>query len=167
VPALSYQQAFQHYLGFDPLSDSDEQLNTSRDTKLQLLFSHLIEPQIGQKSPCFIYHFPASQAALAQISEQDARVAERFELYYQGIELANGFHELQAWQEQERRFAQDNQERLNLGRTAAKTDQKFLAALQAGLPDCAGVALGLDRLLMIMLGHKDIDKVLSFSHNRA
>lgn len=179
---LSYQQAFQHYLGFDPLSGSDEHLNelcnkhgfdsfsdaaTSRDTKLQLLFSHLIEPQVGQKSPCFIYHFPASQAALAQISKQDARVAERFELYYQGIELANGFHELQSWQEQERRFAQDNQERLNLGRTAAKTDQKFLAALQAGLPDCAGVALGLDRLLMILLGHKDIDKVLSFSHSRA
>ncbi|MCC2607601.1 elongation factor P--(R)-beta-lysine ligase [Planctobacterium marinum] len=179
---LSYQQAFQHYLGFDPLSDSDEQLRelcieqgyenfadsmTSRDTQLQLLFSHLIEPQIGQTSPCFIYHFPASQAALAQISGQDPRVAERFELYYKGIELANGFHELQSADEQEKRFAQDNQERLEMGIDAAKTDSHFLAALNSGLPDCAGVALGLDRLLMLIQAHSDIDNVLSFSHSRA
>lgn len=179
---LSYQKAFKRYLNFDPLVDSDKSLaslcskhgfenfatpETPRDTQLQLLFSHLIEPQIGQDRPCFIYDFPASQAALARISNDDNRVAERFELYYKGVELANGFHELQSPDEQRQRFAQDNDLRKAMGQPQAQPDLKFLAALQQGLPACSGVALGLDRLLMLVLGCADIDQVLSFSISRA
>src|SRR5690606_6317734 len=106
---ISYQQLFVQYLDIDPLETSLLQLRqlvrqlkladfaeqeTDPDVLLQLLFSHCIEPQIGQVSPCMVYHFPASQAALARIHPDDPRVAERFEVYFKGIELANGFHEL-------------------------------------------------------------------------
>ena len=177
----SYQQVFQQHLAFDPLSDSDTALQalcqrlgysnlveneSHRDTLLQLLFSHELEPKIGQQQPCFIYHFPASQAALAKIASDDARVAERFELYYRGIELANGFHELQSPQEQRRRFQQDNQLRTELGIAPASVDERFLKALEQGLPECAGVALGLDRLLMLITQANGIDEVLSFGVER-
>ncbi|BDX08243.1 elongation factor P--(R)-beta-lysine ligase [Planctobacterium marinum] len=179
---LSYQQAFQQFLNFDPLADCDKTLataciahgfdnfatlDTPRDTQLQLLFSHVIEPQIAQETPCFIYHFPASQAALAKISPQDSRVAERFELYYKGFELANGFHELSSPEEQTERFAQDNAQRRDMGIAEAQHDERFLAALKQGLPDCAGVALGLDRVLMLLQDKQDIDEVISFSIRRA
>lgn len=178
----SYQLVFQELLDFDPLEGSDAALaqlcmahgfdnfatpEIPRDTQLQLLFSHLIEPRISQDSPCFIYNFPASQAALARISNDDNRVAERFELYYKGVELANGFHELQSAEEQLQRFTQDNDLRKEMGLPQAQPDLKFIAALQQGLPDCSGVALGLDRLLMLVLGCSDIDQVLSFSISRA
>ena len=178
---LSYQAAFQTYLDFDPLNDSDHNLRQlcrsagfaefatpehSRDTLLQLLFSHKIEPQIGQSTPCFVYHFPASQAALAKISPDNPQVAERFELYFKGVELANGFHELQSKQEQAQRFEQDNQLRQQLAIAPAQIDHKFLAALEHGLPECAGVAMGLDRLLMLASNTSHIDKVLGFSVDR-
>ena len=178
---LSWQQAFINHLGFDPLPEDDETLKAvckqqgfadfverqePRDTLLQLLFSHVIEPKIGQSRPCFVYHFPASQAALARISETDHRVAERFELYYRGIELANGFHELNSAKEQQQRFEQDNALRVSMGLAEAQIDHHLIDALHAGLPDCAGVALGLDRLLMLLTDTKDIDEVLSFSVKR-
>lgn len=179
---LSYQEAFQHYLGFDPINGSDHALiqlckdngfadfasaENSRDTLLQLLFSHKIEPEIGNSVPCFIYHFPASQAALAKLAPENSDVAERFELYFRGIELANGFHELQSPLEQAQRFASDNQIRQEMGIRPAKIDDKFLAALEHGLPNCAGVAMGLDRLLMLITGSENIDEVVSFSVDRA
>lgn len=179
---LSYQYAFRQYLDFDPINGSDADLyqvcrehgfadfvnsDNVRDTLLQLLFSHRIEPRIGQYVPCFIYHFPASQAALAQISPENEKVAERFELYFKGIELANGFHELKSPLEQAKRFDSDNQNRKELGIKQAKIDDKFLAALAQGLPNCAGVAMGLDRLLMLITGIENIDEVLSFSVSRA
>ena len=160
---LSYQQAFQRHLEIDPLADTEE----DRDTLLQLLFTFGVEPQIGKDRPTFVYHFPASQASLAQISTEDHRVAERFEVYYKGIELANGFHELTDAREQQQRFEQDNRKRAARGLPQQPIDVNLLEALKAGLPDCSGVALGVDRLVMLALGAEQLGDVIAFTVDRA
>ena len=178
--SMSYQFAFQQYVGLDPLSADLSELvekaekhqligaeNESRDPLLQFLFSTVVEPQIGQEAPVVVYHFPASQAALAQISSEDLRVAERFEFYYKGLELANGFHELSDAREQLRRFQQDNLQREKMGLPVRAIDIRLLAALQAGIPNCSGVALGVDRLLMIAMGTESIKEVISFAIDNA
>ena len=178
--SMSYQFAFQQYVGLDPLSADLAELvekakkhqlmgaeNESRDTLLQFLFSAVVEPQIGQDAPVVVYHFPASQAALAQISSEDLRVAERFEFYYKGLELANGFHELSDAREQLRRFQQDNLQREKMGLPVRTIDTRLLSALQAGIPNCSGVALGVDRLLMIAMGAEHIKEVISFAIDNA
>ena len=132
-----------------------------------MLFGSAIEPVIGQESPCFIYDFPASQASLAKLNTADSRVADRFEVYYQGCELANGFNELQNAKEQAARFVSDNQQRQSLGLPTKPVDSHLLEALNHGLPQCAGVALGIDRLLMLKLGASHIDQVLAFPEPRA
>jgi lysyl-tRNA synthetase class 2 len=179
---ITYQQAFQQVLSICPLEASLEALRdcaisrgfgdvadkeTHRDTLLQLLFSMVIEPQIGQHAPAFVYHFPASQAALAKINDKDNRVADRFEVYFKGIELANGFHELDDVNEQQRRFERDNSLRQTMGLTPQPIDEHLLAALSSGLPLCAGVALGIDRLIMLALGVDSIEHVISFPFSRA
>lgn len=178
--SYSYQFVFQTYVGLDPLSATKAQLlakarehglqcdeNEHRDTLLQFLFSEVVEANIGRERPTAVYHFPASQAALAQISSEDHRVAERFEFYYKGLELANGFHELSDAKEQLRRFELDNQQRRAMGLQPQALDQRFLAALQAGIPHCSGVALGVDRLLMIAMNAECIDEVMAFGVDRA
>jgi elongation factor P--(R)-beta-lysine ligase len=182
IHSLSYQDAFLQVLAIDPLSATLHDLRElctnlgyaelaaaecNKDVLLNLLFSQHIEPVISADIPCFVYHFPASQAALARISPHDPRVAERFELYYRGVELANGFHELNNAQEQRQRFIADNLQRQAMGLPTIALDENFLAALEAGLPPCAGVALGVDRLIMLALGFNNIADVLSFSHQHA
>ena len=135
---------------------------TDKDTILQLLFGVAIEPVFAEQRPCFVYNFPASQAALARISTEDPRVAERFEVYYKGIELANGFHELNNAQEQLARFQEDNRLRKLKGLDEIPIDQHFINSLKH-LPDCAGVALGIDRLVMLATEQTHIDNVLSFT----
>ncbi len=120
------------------------------DTWLQILMSECIEPTIGRDRPCFIYDFPTSQAALARIRPGNPPVASRFEVYFRGIELANGFHELQDAKEQRQRFEKNLLERKKLGFPILPIDELFLSALIHGLPDCAGVALGIDRLIMLV-----------------
>jgi lysyl-tRNA synthetase class 2 len=179
---ISYQQACQQFLQLDPLSASLKEVKflgtelgyghicaqeDNIDTLLQLLFCQHVEPKIGQNVPCFIYDFPASQAALARISPVDPRVAQRFELYYQGKELANGFHELADAGEQSQRFSHENKQRAAIGLEPVSIDEHFLEALQAGLPDCAGVAVGIDRLIMLALEENDISQVLAFSYHNA
>lgn len=178
----TYQQAFIDALDVCPLEASMQELREAankldladiaqreedRDTLLQLLFCMGVEPKIGQDTPCMVYDFPASQAALAQISEQDPRVAERFEVYYQGIELANGFHELVDAKEQLMRFEEDNKKRVSMGLNEQPIDMNFIAALEAGFPDCAGVALGIDRLIMLALKEDHIRNVIAFDVDRA
>ena len=174
---LSYSKAFEDFLGFNPHTIPLDQLvhetrqqidvqmdSLQRDDWLNLLMSHLIEPHLGFEAPVFIYDYPPTQASLAKINRDEAgiEVAERFELYYRGIELANGYHELTDAETQKQRFHTDNQQRLKMGLTPMPVDYDFLQALQSGLPACAGVALGLDRLLMLKLGVNDIAQVLSF-----
>lgn len=182
---LSYQQAFIRYLEIDPLTANNQALRAvacrlalshitdiadneeNRDTLLQLLFVSGIEPRIGHDKPVFIYHYPASQGALARINPDDPRVAERFEVYYKGIELANGFDELTDSAEQQQRFENENNQRVNLGLTPASIDENLIAALQHGLPACSGVALGVDRLIMLALNAKKISEVMAFTVERA
>lgn len=178
----SYQMAFRQTLDIDPLSadraeliaamdrhgiDIDAPGTLSTDSLLQLLFSMVIEPTLGQDAPVFVYGFPASQAALARINAQDPRTADRFELYYQGAELANGFFELSDADEQRRRFEQDNAQRQASGLPLRPVDTNLLEALSHGMPSCSGVALGVDRLLMLSLGASHIQDVLNFPVSQA
>ncbi|GAA0479522.1 MULTISPECIES: elongation factor P--(R)-beta-lysine ligase [Tatumella] len=178
---LSYQQAFIRCLNIDPLSADKDALvavaaslgagdlaasEDDIDTLLQLLFMLGVEPHIGQDKPAFVYHFPASQASLAEISTEDHRVAERFEVYYKGIELANGFRELTNGDEQRQRFEQDNRRRVARGLPEQPIDQFLLAALEYGMPDCSGVALGVDRLIMLALKATSLSEVIAFPVDR-
>ena len=178
VERISYQALFIRELAIDPLTaDKAEliKLITSHnklsdwleqeeciDTLLQFIMAELIEPTIGKDIPCFVYDFPASQASLAKISSQDRRVAERFECYFKGIELANGFHELIDVEQQKLRFEHDNEVRAQLGKSKQAIDNNFISALANGIPACAGVALGIDRLIMLALSASKIDQVITF-----
>lgn len=174
---ISYKKVFNKFLNIDPLSIKKEELikithklglkyilqnNESKDSILQLLFMLKIEPYIGKYQPCFIYHFPKNQAALSKINDKDKRISERFELYFKKIELANGFDELTDSIEQKNRFNQENHKRLKAGLTQQKIDTYFLNSLN-NMPQCSGVALGIDRLIMLSLKSKNIKNVLSFS----
>ena len=142
-----------------------------RDGWLDLLLSHVVGPKLGQQRLCFLYDYPASQAALARIRPgspaQPYPVAERFELYMNGIELASGYHELGDGIEQRRRFEADVEKRAELCTALVPMDERLLAALESGLPDCAGVAVGVDRLVMLATGFAAIDETLSFPLDRA
>ncbi|OZI15379.1 elongation factor P lysine(34) lysyltransferase [Sodalis-like symbiont of Philaenus spumarius] len=179
---LSYQQVFTRHVGIDPLSADKAQLydtvvrwdlgeaasvEDDRDTLLQLLFAMVVEPHIGHDKPIFVYHFPASQAALAEISTEDYRVADRFEVYFKGIELANGFRELTDAREQRQRFEQDNRKRAAMKLSAQPIDENLLAALAQGMPECSGVALGVDRLIMLALKADRLSDVIAFAVERA
>ncbi len=176
---ITYQQLFLEFLQIDPLVASTvvlQQLVTekvnglileNRDQMLQCLFSTVIEPYIASNRPLMVFDYPASQSALARISPNDPRVAERFEVYYRGIELANGFHELTNAREQRQRFTEDNKQRKWLGKAQRPFDENLLSALESGLPDCAGVAMGLDRLLMLLLDKQSISEVMAFPIDRA
>ncbi|HKJ09830.1 MAG TPA: EF-P lysine aminoacylase EpmA [Gammaproteobacteria bacterium] len=140
--------------------------DTDRDPWLDLLLTHVVEPRLGP-APVFVYDYPATQAALARLRPGDPPVAERFELYMDGMELANGFHELADAAEQRRRLEHDMARRRAAGVPESPVDERFLAALEHGLPDCAGVALGVDRLAMCAAGVSSIDQVIAFPVDRA
>lgn len=177
---LSYQSLFQQHLGINPHTVNLEDLankakatidieleHTSKDTWLDLLFSHLIEPQL--QDPVFIYEYPATQAALAKVemNSDGIEVARRFELVVKGMEIANGYYELTDENEQRRRFLYDQEARLKQQLNQNPIDENLLAAIQSGLPSCSGVALGLDRLLMLICDAFSIDEVLAFPLDRA
>jgi lysyl-tRNA synthetase class 2 len=185
-PALrvTYRQAIADACGLDCRSATSEEIETvlrdrgvalnsgsgqDRDAWLDLLMATLVGPGLGHGGPVFVRDYPASQAALARLRDDGDGwpVAERFELYLDGVELANGFHELGDALEQRRRFTQDLQKRRQRGQRLAPLDEKFLAALDAGLPDCAGVALGFDRLVMTALGLPSISGAMAFPIDRA
>jgi len=176
---LSYREAFARELGLDPFDGPDASLGEaagrlglnlsggSRDELLEFLMGVGVGPRLGRGALTFIHGYPASQAALARLDPHEPRAALRFELYCEGIELANGFHELESVGEQRARFARDNEARRRAGLAVRPPDERLLAALAAGLPDCAGVAVGFDRTLMLALGAAHIEEVLSFPTARA
>jgi elongation factor P--(R)-beta-lysine ligase len=177
---LSYRAAFVRELALDPFTASLAELATAarpldfrapadfdRDGWLELLMGSLVGPRLGQTSLTFVHGYPASQAALARLTPGDAATAERFELYCDGIELANGFHELGNAAEQRARFLDDNAARQHRGLPVDPPDERLLAALAAGLPDCSGVALGFDRTLLLAAGAERLDDVLPFPTARA
>ncbi|MES2886151.1 MAG: EF-P lysine aminoacylase EpmA [Pseudomonadota bacterium] len=176
---LSYREAFLRHAGFDPLCASisemrelalqrspppPDDLGEVRDDWLDHFFGGIVSPALGLQHPCFVYDFPASQAALSRVRGE---VAERFELIWRGVELANGFHELADADEQAGRFEKDLAWRRAHGRAAPPADALLIAALRSGLPDCAGVALGVDRLLMLLLDAPDLASTLAFDWPRA
>jgi lysyl-tRNA synthetase class 2 len=140
--------------------------SVERDLLLDFLFSHGVQPALGE-GLVYVYDYPASQAALARVRAGQPPVAERFELFVNGIEIANGYHELADADEQRKRFAADGRARRALGLEQMPMDERLLAALAHGLPDCAGVAVGLDRLFMIAAGESSIDAVMAFPAARA
>lgn len=144
-----------------------EACRDDREALLDLVLGDVIGPTLGQEGPVMVYDYPASRAALARVRPGLPPRAERFELYLQGVELANGFNELTDSEEQRRRFAAESAERERAGLPSLPMDDAFLDALDHGLPPCAGVALGVDRLLMLMLGAAHLDEVLAFPLSRA
>lgn len=155
------QQVLQSY-NLDKVLTPDEQ---DKDQYLFLLMSHIVEPYLGNKTvPVAVYNFPPSQASLAQIRNG---VAERFEVYYQGVELANGFHELTDVEAQAKRFSHDQLMRKSLNLPHVDADHFLLGALESGLPSCSGVAMGIDRLLALILKQAGISNVISFDFSRA
>jgi len=181
---VTYQEAFRRYADLDPFTANladyvkcakTHQLQLSSDALRQedidfwrdLLLSHVVEPKLGQEQLTFLHHYPVSQAALARRKPGNPLVASRFELYLNGVELANGFHELADAEEQRMRFTQQANTRAANQLSETPMDHRLLAALVHGLPNCAGVAVGLDRVVMFACGARSIQEVLSFPVDRA
>jgi lysyl-tRNA synthetase class 2 len=176
---LSYRQLFLRHLGIDPLTADAGLLAATAekhgitDVKLEqrqwldLLISFVIQPDLPTDRLTFVHDFPAEQAALARIRPGNPPVAERFELYLGQTELANGYQELTDADEQRRRFNAENAERGKRGLPECDIDERLVAALEHGLPECAGVALGVDRLQMALGNHPSIDDVTAFPYSRA
>ena len=181
VKKYSYRELFQQCLQIDPFTATIAELEAiarrhldpgnlsgDRDLWLDLLMSHVLEPQLAGEGVCFVYDYPASQAALSCVVQaDDVWVGQRFELYVDGMELANGYCELTDAPEQRQRFERDNVLRRQRGQVQRALDEQLLAALVSGLPDCSGVALGIDRLLMLKTGSSDIRDVLAFDWERS
>jgi lysyl-tRNA synthetase class 2 len=165
---LPWRESFER---LDPLTCTDRHLreltptlspDCDRDMRLDYLFATTIQPSFPDRTMTVVHGYPASQAALARLDPADPRLAERFEVFFGPIELANGYRELTAEPEQRRRFEQDNARRKTLGRPRMPLDEHLLAALRQGLPECSGVAMGVDRLFMAATGSKDIAEVVAF-----
>ena len=175
-----YAELFLIHTGLDLFTATHAQLQERAETVgvvmpesahsgwlIEMLFELCVGPWLQQQQCVMVYDYPAAQASLSQLSAQDSRVAERFEYFFQGVELANGFHELADAAEQRRRFEAENLKRRQAGDEQLPLDEHFLQALEHGLPDCSGVALGIDRLVMLRCGVDQIEEVLAFPFERA
>ena len=186
VERFSYRAAWREHAGVDPFTAAAPELvralsaradppagaqDFDRDGWLDFGMAFVVGPKLAPAAPCFVYDFPATQAALARVrpghSKDDPPVAERFELFWKGQELANGFHELGDAAEQRARFEADRERRRAAGREVPPYDANLIDALTAGFPECAGVALGVDRLLMLLLGLPEIGAAMPFDYGRA
>lgn len=176
----SYGDLFSTKLGVDPHRDDAATLRRralehgledigglDREGWLSLMMTQCLEPMLGREVPTFIFDYPADQAALARIRPGNPPVAERFEVYVNGVELANGYHELTDADEQRRRFDQDLEVRQSRGLPAPPLDHRLIAALDHGMPQCAGVALGVDRLVMLAARASEMKDVIAFPVDRA
>jgi lysyl-tRNA synthetase class 2 len=181
---LRYGEALKEHAGIDYVTASRDELvgcakergidvpteakEWDRDTLLQLLVSFLVEPHLGKDSIDVLYDFPASQAALAKTAMREGEaVAMRFEVYRKGIELANGYQELTDSIEQRQRLVRSQEARIAAGKDPLKIDERFLKALEAGLPDCCGVAVGFDRLMLLRHYQESLNGILPFSWEEA
>ncbi len=156
---LSVDDAFRKFAGWTPSGEFNEE-------RFFLDLVDKVEPSVKALGPVFLYDFPRALGSLARIKPEDPRVAERFELYVEGLEICNGFTELTDPVEQAERFERHNRERERMGKKPYPVDRRFLEALEVGLPPCAGNALGIDRLLMALTGVRDIREVTAFPYDR-
>jgi lysyl-tRNA synthetase class 2 len=177
VDRLDYNEAMQRFAGVDALDgDSEdlvrratddtrlrEELGDDRDAALDLIMATIVSPQFAPDRLTVVQHYPAAQAALARLCPKDERVADRFEVYCGDLEIANGYVELTDAEEQRQRFETDNATRESTGRSSLLADGSLLAALEAGLPDCAGVSVGIERLHMVLDQAEDIRDVITFA----
>ncbi len=176
---ISYQQVFIEQLEIDPFEvdiavlkqcakkyniEIPQGIDNDKDMWLDWFMADKIAPSFNQKSFTFLYDYPASQASLARLDKEDSRKANRFELFFGELELANGFYELTDASEQAARFKNDNKIRQQRQQKIMPLDNDLLAALESGLPECSGVALGLDRVLMLFTGAAHIRQVVSFGN---
>jgi lysyl-tRNA synthetase class 2 len=179
---INYQEAFLKYAKIDPLTAQSghlaqlataeglavpAELGDDRDDWLDLVMLELVMPQLGITRPVILYDYPASQAALAKIRPGSPPVAERFELFFRGVELANGYHELLDPDELRLRAIETNRQRAAMGKVQLPVENRMLEAMRAGLPRCTGVALGFDRLVMLAAGRAELAQVMAFTASRA
>ena len=180
---IGYQNLFEQYTGLNPLvfsyrdyakyaeendlHDAVTICGQNHALWLDFMFSHQIQPHLGNNALCMVYGYPACVSSLARINETNALVTDRVELFINGIELGNGYYELSDVKEQERRFDKEIAIRQENNRPPVTKDERLLAALRAGMPDCSGIAIGLDRVLMVLSNSTVIDDVLAFSLSRA
>jgi lysyl-tRNA synthetase class 2 len=180
---ITYRQAFERHTGLNPLgastadftdfarrqgfSEAEEICGQETSIWLDFLFSHTVQPNLGRRKCSFVFHYPACQSSLARLNPEDPRTVERVEVFHEGIELANGFRELTNPVEQAERFDRELALRRLKGLPQPQPDRRLLAALEAGLPECSGIAVGLDRLLMRLMGKNHIADVLAFPLDRA
>ena len=180
---ISYREAFQRYAGIDPHTSDMPGIRAAaessdicipagirdddRDGWLDLLLSERVGPRLGIDRPTIMFDYPASQAALARVRHEDPPLAERFELFISGVELANGYHELLDPAILRERNAENNAQRSRDGKPRLAEESRLLAAMESGLPASTGVALGFDRLVMLAAGAKRLDEVIAFPFDRA
>jgi len=175
---ISYQSLFYKYTGLDPLqfnydaycayalkSESPEALElckTDHNAWLDFIFSHFIQPYLGENALCMVYGYPACQSSLARINKDNPLITDRVEVFINGIELGNGYYELADAQEQNQRFDEEIRLRKQHNKPTLVKNKQLIAALQSGLPECSGIAIGLDRLLMVLTKSNSIDDVIAF-----
>ncbi|MDD5632621.1 MAG: EF-P lysine aminoacylase EpmA [Methylococcales bacterium] len=180
---FSYQDIFQRYTGLNPLEFSYKsycdfaQNNHAVEAMdicgydhslwLDFIFTHYVQPYLGENSVCMVYGYPACQSSLARINERNSQVSDRVEVFISGIELGNGYYELTDAKEQNRRFDSEKAIRQQRNRPVAVKDKHLIGALEAGIPECSGMAIGLDRLLMLLTNSSTINDVLNFPISRA
>jgi len=180
VEKKRYGDLFKAMTGLNPLQASIDEITTCCASRgknapafttvidgLQFVMSELIEPCFNPVAITVVSHYPADQAVFAALDPDNPHVALRFEVYCGGMELTNGFEELGDWQENDRRMVQENEKRRVMGKPVLTLDGHFIDALKTGLPHCSGVALGLDRLVMLALGKQSIAEVIAFPWDRA
>ena len=179
----SYQEIFQRYTGLNPLEFSckdyshyalenklPDALNICGDDHglwLDLIFSHNIQPYLGQNAICMVFGYPACQSSLARINKDNSKITDRVEVFINGVELGNGYYELTDAQEQNKRFEMEITVRQQRNRPVSIKDKHLVAALEYGLPECSGMAIGLDRVLMLLTNCTAINDVLNFPIHRA
>lgn len=182
---ISYQEIFERTLDINPFEIQLEQFSAAcesyklsppddflcktvdPDEWLNFLMGFIIEPTLGKEKPVFIYDYPASQAALAIINPENPKSALRFELYYKGVELGNGYTELGDHQLLSQRFEESNQQRIEANKESYCIDKRLIEATESGMPACSGIAIGFDRVMMLAADQKEIDQVQTFSWDRA
>lgn len=159
--------SYQDYAANNAMTDAAKVCGNDHASWLDYIFSHKIQPTLARQPLCMVYDYPAVFPSLALAKPDNPALQQRFEVFINGLEIGNGYSELADTHEQERRFDQQNEYRKNNGLPLATKDGNFLAALAAGLPPCSGIAVGIDRLQMVLAGADSIDEVLAFAHQRA